>query len=216
MAAETNGSAVAASLKTRKQSKQLSRKKSALQERQTEQGTAGPSTDAGEPSPTERRKKRDREGQMDGARPHKTKHKAFHRSSRDAGQNVETNNASELLLEIGQPEEPQTSSQTKARKSKDEHSIKSAKEKRKDAKKGQRKSQSDVAKGSKLEKTSETNTGGHPGREWTVSIAVAGSIVDNAQSLELATAVSLYLTHSCDSGCGKSFTNNLLEYFISL
>jgi hypothetical protein len=207
MAAETNGSAVAASLETRKQSKQLSRKKSALRERQTEQATAGPSIDAGEKSPTERRKKRDREGKMDGASPHKTKHKAAHRSSRDGGQNVETNNASEHLLGIGQPEEPQLSSQTKAQKSKDKHSSKVAKEKRKDAKKGQQKRQSDVANGIKP----ETNTRGHPGREWTVSIAVAGSIVDNAQSLELATAVSLYFTHSCDSGCGKSFTDDLLE-----
>lgn len=36
----------------------------------------------------------------------------------------------------------------------------------------------------------DTQSRGHQGRDWTVSIAVAGSIVDNAQSLELATAVS--------------------------
>ncbi|GAQ83751.1 hypothetical protein KFL_001600210 [Klebsormidium nitens] len=36
----------------------------------------------------------------------------------------------------------------------------------------------------------DTQSTGHQGRDWTVSIAVAGSIVDNAQSLELATALA--------------------------
>jgi hypothetical protein len=44
-----------------------------------------------------------------------------------------------------------------------------------------------------------------PNRKTTVSIAVAGSIIDNAQSLELATLVSIHpFSPSLASSCGSS------------